>query len=206
VRSIPATGRPNRPERRLSGDQRRGEILAAALGVVGAQGYLPVPIEQVARAADVSKALVYAHFPTQAALCNALIAHALTPLAERVHALRSRRLEPLAAACARLYFDEVAAHGAVLNTLLTDPSLDRRRDRPALAIRDAIFRRLLRASRDYTALTVRQRTAALTIILATIEETGRLAQRGEMARPRARELCVRLVLSSIRGLRDLARS
>lgn len=202
VSPIAEHGRPLRE--RLTGDERRGEILAAAMAAVGAQGFLPIPFEQVARAADVSKALVYAHFPTQGALCNALILHELQPLAEQVSRLRSRRLEPLAAACARLYFDQIAAHGALLNTLLTDPFLDGQRDRRALALRDAILRRLLRAARRYADLPARQATAALVIILAVVEETGRLAHRGEMAPPRARELCEQLVLSALRGLRDLA--
>jgi AcrR family transcriptional regulator len=185
---------------RLSGDERRGQILAAASAVIDAQGFLPISFEQVARAAGVSKALIYAYFPTQAALCHALLRRELASLAETAGKVRARRLAPLAAAYARLYFDHIAAHGVVLHTLLTDPALAP--DPEALAIRDAMLRPLLRASRGHAGLTLRQRIASLAIILAIVEETGRLAHRGEMETGRARELCERLVLSALKGLGD----
>jgi AcrR family transcriptional regulator len=195
---------PRSVGRRLSGDQRREEILAAAADVIDAQGFLPAPVEQIARAAGVSKALVYAYFPTQAALCNALLMRAMAPLAQRIAKLRGKAIEALAAGCADIYFDDTAKHGVLTHILLTDHFLDGQRDSEALKLRNAIWRRLARAARGYGGLDPRARIAALAIILAIPEEIGRLAHRGELKPDRARELCARLVLSSLRGVRGVA--
>jgi AcrR family transcriptional regulator len=188
-------------ERRRGSDMRRAEIVAATASLVEAQGFLPLPVEQIARAAGVSRGLVYAHFADQRSLCNAVIAELLTPLDERIARIRLRRFESLSAAFARAYFDHVAAHGVVLHTLFTDPQLE---VEPAmLAMRDAVLRRLLRAARGYAPLTPRQQTAALAIVLSVVEEVGLTARRREMETHRARALCDQLVLSALRGLRDV---
>jgi hypothetical protein len=86
--------------------------------------------------------------------------------------------------------------------LLTDAELNGQRDRAALALRDAIWRRLLRAARaDLPSLPLRQRLAALQIALAIPEELGRQAQRSEITPERARALCDTLIDGAMRGLK-----
>lgn len=194
------TERPAR--RRLGGAARREAILAAAAEAIVAQGFLPISFEPVARAAGSSKGLVYAYFARQADLCNAVLARATAALADPIAALEPADLETWAVACAGLYFDHVAAHGALLHILFTDPALDGRRDPAALASRNAIWRRLARAARSYARLGPREAVAAVAIVLSLPEETGRLAHRGDLAADRARTLCARLVLSALRGLRS----
>src|SRR6185436_12276203 len=65
---------------RLAHGERREQLLdAAALSIVE-QGFLPLPLERLARRAKVSKALIYAYFPTQHDLFNALLARELDAL------------------------------------------------------------------------------------------------------------------------------
>ncbi|HEY3796878.1 MAG TPA: TetR/AcrR family transcriptional regulator [Caulobacteraceae bacterium] len=187
---------PSAP-RRLPASARRAEILAAAALAIDAQGYLPIPYELVARAAGVSKALVYAYFPTQGALCNALLAQALGELAAGFAALRQRRLPALARAAAGLYLEETLRRGSALHLLLTDPCLDGQRDPAALALRDAMWRQLLRADRRRP---IAQRMAALQIALAIPEELGRLVHRGELTADRARELSATLIDGALSGV------
>src|SRR5919205_3358996 len=59
--------------KRLTPDVRRAQILDAAARLVVVQGYLPLPVEQLARTAGTSKALIYTYFPTQYLLFNALL-------------------------------------------------------------------------------------------------------------------------------------
>lgn len=66
-----ATPRPRR--RRMSGPERRRGILAAALEVFAEQGYHAASIDDIAKAAGVSKALIYEHFESKAALKAALL-------------------------------------------------------------------------------------------------------------------------------------
>jgi len=188
-------------DRRLTSALRRAEILGAAGRALADQGFLPVAMEQVAREAGVSKALIYAYFPKPAALYGALLEGALGALAAQVRAIRAKSFEVEAAAAALIYFDEVAEHGARLHVLLTDVFLDGARSGDATALRDALWLKLLRASRAYVDLPARERVAAMAMLMAIPEETGRLAHRGEIARDRARALCKQLVVSSLRGLK-----
>lgn len=63
--------------RRLTAAERREALLAAALDVFAAQGYHGASIDDVARAAGVSKALVFQHFASKRELHDELLtAHA----------------------------------------------------------------------------------------------------------------------------------
>ena len=53
------------PRRRLSAEQRRESILAAANEAFGDHGYEHVRIDDVAAAAGISKALIYEHFASK---------------------------------------------------------------------------------------------------------------------------------------------
>jgi AcrR family transcriptional regulator len=53
------------PRRRLSAEERRESILAAANEVFGERGYEHVRIDDVAGAAGISKALIYEHFASK---------------------------------------------------------------------------------------------------------------------------------------------
>lgn len=191
--------------RRLKGEERREAILAAAGRALADQGFLPLPYEAIAREAGISKALIYAHFATQASLYNGLLEQRLGELAEELAALPAGGFEDMAVAAALAYFDEAAEHGAMLNVLLTDGYLDGERSGVARRLRDALWRRFVRASRPYVHLPAEERVAALAMILAVPEDLGRLVYRGELAADRARSLCGDLVRSAVRGLRDAQR-
>ncbi|HYF26903.1 MAG TPA: TetR/AcrR family transcriptional regulator [Baekduia sp.] len=60
--------------RRLSAAERRAELLRAALDVFAAQGYHGASIDDIARAAGVSKALVFQHFASKRDLHDTLLA------------------------------------------------------------------------------------------------------------------------------------
>jgi AcrR family transcriptional regulator len=59
---------------RLPPEQRREQLLDAALSVIADQGYEGISIEGVARAAGVTRPVVYDHFPNLAELLKTLIA------------------------------------------------------------------------------------------------------------------------------------
>lgn len=188
--------------RRLKGEERREAILAAAGRALADQGFLPLPYEAIAREAGISKALIYAHFATQASLYNALLEQRLGELAGELALVSRGDFETAAVGAALAYFDEAAERGPMLNVLLTDGYLDGERSAPARALRDQLWRRFVRASRAYVRLPAHERVAALAMILAIPEDLGRLVYRGEMEASRARTLCGDLVRSAVRGLRD----
>jgi AcrR family transcriptional regulator len=61
--------------RRLSADERRAAILESALGVFSARGYHTASIDDIAREAGVSKALIYEHFSSKLELYANLLEH-----------------------------------------------------------------------------------------------------------------------------------
>src|SRR5437764_3238066 len=72
----------------MPSEQRREQLLDAALEVILAEGYAGVSIEAVARAAGVTRPVIYDHFPNLDKLLQALIereeTYALAQLAEVV--------------------------------------------------------------------------------------------------------------------------
>lgn len=70
----PRSGRSRRPYApRLPPEQRREQLLDAALHLIIEQGYSGVSIEAVARLAGVTRPVVYDHFPNLARLLHALV-------------------------------------------------------------------------------------------------------------------------------------
>src|SRR5256885_3241243 len=73
----PSSDPPGRTRRRyaprMPPDQRREQLIDAALGVILDQGYGGVSIEAIARAAGVTRPVIYDHFPNLGALLHALV-------------------------------------------------------------------------------------------------------------------------------------
>src|SRR5947208_8762259 len=69
--AVPKVRRPYAP--RLPPEQRREQLLDAALSVILEQGYTGVSIEAIARRAGVTRPVVYDHFPNLGRLLCALV-------------------------------------------------------------------------------------------------------------------------------------
>src|SRR5215204_1589365 len=72
------------PRRRLTGEERRTGILDAALASFSKSGYHAASIDDIAREAGVSKALIYEHFASKQELYGDLIARNARELTQRV--------------------------------------------------------------------------------------------------------------------------
>jgi AcrR family transcriptional regulator len=187
---------------RLSPEVRRRQIVDAAAAVALEQGFLPLPIDRLAERAGVSKALVYAYFPTQFDLCNAVLERRFTALIDAgiEDASKQTPLEEAAGQVAAIYFDDVARHGALIHVILRDQFMSGHLDRTLAAIRDRIVRNLARAARRTLLMTARETVAATNMIITIPEQAGRLAHRREMDHESARALCAQLIKSSIGAL------
>ncbi|MBX5468911.1 MAG: TetR/AcrR family transcriptional regulator [Thermoleophilaceae bacterium] len=71
---------------RLTAAERRAEILDAAMEVFGRHGYHGSSIDEIAKAAGISKALIYEHFPSKRELHASLLEHHVDELIERLTA------------------------------------------------------------------------------------------------------------------------
>lgn len=107
-------------------EERRQQLLDAALGVILEQGYDGVSIEAIARSAAVTRPVVYDHFPNLGVLLRALFEReehtALAQLAEVVpaHPGEQDPVEVLAAGVGR-FLDAVAIRPATWRLILLPP-------------------------------------------------------------------------------------
>jgi len=74
------------PRRRLTAEERRTGILDSALAVFSESGYHASSIDDIAREAGVSKALIYEHFASKQELYADLIARNARELTQRIGA------------------------------------------------------------------------------------------------------------------------
>jgi AcrR family transcriptional regulator len=122
-----APGRSRRPYApRLPPEQRREQLLDAALSVIVELGYSGVSIEAVARTAGVTRPVVYDHFPNLGRLLHALVEreerYALAQM-EEVLPIDGDEVEPARqlAGGVRRFLDAVATRPATWRIILLPP-------------------------------------------------------------------------------------
>lgn len=77
----------NKSRRRRDPEERRAEILAAALASFSERGFAATRIEDVAARAGIAKGTVYLHFPDKEALFTSLASGMASPILERMEAM-----------------------------------------------------------------------------------------------------------------------
>jgi AcrR family transcriptional regulator len=203
-KAAPQNARASKPRKRLSPELRRAQILDAAAGLVLEQGFLPLPIEQLARAAGSSKALIYAYFPSQYDLFNAVLEREMNDLttAGLVTASQVSDLEQAAVLCGMLYFEQVARRGPLLQILADDLYMEGHRHEKVVRECVALRRRLARLIRASVGLPRKEADAAVEMLMAIPTEAGSLAFSKEVGPAVSREVCHSLISSSLMALRD----
>lgn len=182
---------------------RRAQIVEAAASLILERGHLPLPFDQLAAHIGVSKALIYAHFPTQQDVCNAVLERGFADLnaeglAEIVDG--SSSLAEAALGAARIYYRHVARNGPILHVILRDLYMARALSPAVTAARDRIARRLIRRIRRELRLGANESVAAFNLAVTLPEETGRLAWEGILELDRGEALVDRLMTSALNAL------
>src|SRR3954469_25575028 len=113
--------------RRLPPEQRRGLIVAAAAEEFGRRGHRDARMEDIARAAGVTKAVLYDHFPSKGALHAEVVSRASDELVAAVAEAALAEEDPRERfrAALRTTFEVIAARPDVRTLLLGEPGLDR---------------------------------------------------------------------------------
>lgn len=93
MRSATAKARTPAPKWRRRADARPEEIVEAALAEFTARGFEAARMEDIARAAGISKAAIYLYFPGKMALLEALIEAKVTPLADQTASLAAAGMD-----------------------------------------------------------------------------------------------------------------
>src|SRR3954466_8495954 len=112
--------------RRLRPEQRRALIVAAAAEEFGHRGHRDARMEDIARAAGVTKAVLYDHFPSKGALHAEVVARASDELVATVAAAAGAETDPEARfrAATRAGFPLTAQGPGVRTPLLGEPEAD----------------------------------------------------------------------------------
>jgi len=71
-------------KKRLSGPERRSQLMEVGRAVFASHGYEATSIEEIAQRAGVSKPIVYEHFGAKEGLYAAIVDHEMNDLVERV--------------------------------------------------------------------------------------------------------------------------
>jgi len=189
---------------RANRDERSAELLRYASEQVIEQGGFPVSYDRLARAAGVSKALIYNYFPTQFGLGTSLVAKTLSTIDRQKlrHAIAQQDLTAAARDCALIYFDMLAETGPLLHILLADPYLARGPDRSIFGQAALLLLPVARRIRRSLALSPREATVVMHLLLTLPEEAGRKAFGQKVDIQLTRSLCGDTVEASIAALRE----
>jgi AcrR family transcriptional regulator len=189
--------------RRLAPELRRTHILDAAAQLIVEQGFLPLPIERLARTAGTSKALIYTYFPTQYDIFNSLLQRELAALtiAGLETASNVQELDQSVLLCAMLYFEHVAQSGPLLQILATDLYLSEHISPELAKAGNALLNRLTNRAQATLSLSKQEIVGAIEMIAVVPQNTGSLVFHKELEPAVARQLCHTLVLSCLDTLR-----
>jgi AcrR family transcriptional regulator len=104
---------------RLEADVRRAQILKIGLSMFSQRSYDEVSIDEIARAAGISKGLTYHYFPTKRDLYVAALASIAQELLERTVTPATMPPEERVRHSLQTYLDFVELHGATYGALIS---------------------------------------------------------------------------------------
>lgn len=188
---------------RLAPDERRAQLVSLAAAAALQRGDLPIALGDLAKAAGASKALIYAYFPTQYDLFNAVLAADFEAMAQAAipqAASAATNLSQAAERCAMLYFEHILVRGPVAHLILRDPYMRGQASAANRAFRDRIAGPLARAAHRELDLPPHEAIAAFNLAVAIPEEAALLVRSGDTDPSVAREMVTQLMRSTLAAL------
>ncbi|MDO8801964.1 TetR/AcrR family transcriptional regulator [Phenylobacterium sp.] len=193
---------------RLTPAARRDQILDVAARVIVQEGLQAATMERLARAAHVSKALVYTYFATRDGLLGALLQREQADLGDRgmAAALRAETFPDLIAQTTRHYLEHVRDRGPLIAALLADPSTAALMEAESRINRDQTIRYLVRATRRAYGLPLAPAIVAVDMLMGATGRAGSRVADGELEIEDAVNLCVQIALGGLERLAAQARA
>jgi len=193
---------------RLSPEARKTQILDEAARVVLEEGISAVSMERLARATQVSKALVYNYFQSRETLLASLLHREQQDLDGRglEKTLVAKTFEDLIRHTTRLYLEHTSERGALMQALLTDPSVARLMEAESAAALERTQRYFVREVRREYDLPLPMAIAAVHLLMALTDRAGKLVAEGKLDIPTAEEMCVQIITAGGRRLSEMNNS
>lgn len=189
---------------RLTPAARRDQILDVAARVIVQEGLQAATMERVARAAGVSKALVYTYFSTRDVLLGALLQREQAELGDRgmAAALRAATFPDLIVQTTRHYLEHVRDRGPLIAALLADPATAALMEAESKISRDQTIRYLVRATRRAYGLPLPRAIAAVDLLMAVTGRAGKLVADGDLEIETAVDMCLQIALGGLARLAE----
>lgn len=189
--------------KRKSSNDRRAEILRAAVELIVETRSLPLSMSAIGERIGASRALVYAHFSGQGDLIQAILVEHLGLLETTglENAARTGDVVERGTRTAALYLQHIAEHGPVIHVILRDAPHGVTLSRPVTAPRNRTLRALAGAARKQLRLSSAEAIVLVELLIAIPEELGRLVHAKELALEDALPICQRLIRSGIEAMR-----
>lgn len=190
--------------KRLQRDDRRRQLLTAALAVVRAEGVDALTLARVAEEAGVSKPIAYEHFGTRAGLLVALFKDYDDRTTEAVaHALAAgpKRFEDTAGILAAAYIDCCLQMGPELSAVFDALSASAETEEFRRAWRAMLVETFERAFTPFIAFPREAGPAALTGLLGAAEAMAEAAAAGRIARDAAVSALAQVMTGSLAAWR-----
>lgn len=187
---------------RKTPEVRRTEILDAAARLVLVEGLSAVSMERLGRETGISKALVYNYFPSRDDLLAALLKREQDELRERGlgAVMRAQSYEDMIRSTTRIYLEQVEHRGALIQALLSDPSVVRLMEDESREAREKARKYLIRQTAKAYGLRSNVAAASVDLLWAVTDEAGRLVARKAISRADAEDFCVTLITGALEKL------
>jgi AcrR family transcriptional regulator len=191
---------------RKRASDRASEILDIVEARLNADRSATVSMKDIGDAAGASRALVYAYFPDQFRLLDAVLNRHVVKLTEDglLEAAGFGALIPRAQATAKLYLRHVTKAGFALEIVLREPAVARQLNGEATGFRARLYRRLARQARNELRMPASEALALVQLLAVIPEEAGKMVTTGALTMDEALALCDRLIQSSVDALRPTA--
>jgi AcrR family transcriptional regulator len=189
---------------RLSPEARRSQILDEVAKLVINQGISAVSMEAVGRLCEISKALVYNYFPSRDQLLTALLQREQDELRDRGMrtALQATSFPELIRQTTRVYLEHTRERGALIQALLSDPSVARLMEEENRIDRDRTIAYFVREGRRAYDLPLPIASAAVDMLMAVTDQAGKKCASGTMDIDTAEEMCVLLITGGMQRLSE----
>jgi len=187
---------------RLTPEARRDQILDAAARTILHDGLSAVGLEQLARDIGISKALAYTYFRSRDDLLAALLQREQRDLRARGMraALQAKSFTGLIRNTTRLWLEQSRDRGALVEALLSDPSVARLMAAENRAEQERTVRFLVRAVRRRYALPLEASIAAVRLLMPVTGEAGKAVSEGVLTVDDAEDLCLLLITGALARL------
>ncbi len=192
---------------RKSPEARRAEILDSAARIILTEGLSAISMERLGRETEISKALVYNYFSSRDDLLAALLKREQVELRDRGlgAALKAQSFSDLIRATTRIYFEQVERRGALIQSLLSDPSVVKLMESEIRAERERTRKYFIRQAAKTFGLSQAAAATGVDLLWAITDEAGRMLARGALSREDAEFMCVTLITGGLEKLaRDIA--